>query len=136
VAVPDLLERWDRRLTNWALWEVSGSSHWARSSGYDRAWYDSPPRQTIALVGDAYDVDHLLHRLHAVDELGRLQFLAVRIRYVWTGTEDMKARQADIPARTLRDRVHTAKHRLNELEQLTPRSLFPLLECREWRKSR
>lgn len=109
-----ILERWDQRLSNWALWQLGGSNN---GSSFDRCWWESPPRPPLPLVGDAYDVDRLLNQLHELDAAGRLQYEAVRIRYLWTGDETLKAQQASIPARTLRDRVFIAKHRLDELEQ-------------------
>jgi hypothetical protein len=118
-----ILDRWTNRLVNWALWEVSGSSRSVGIANYDGRWWDAPPRQTIALVGDAYDVDRLLHRLYRLDLTGKLQYEAVRIHYLWTGSEDMKAHQSGIPERTLRDRVFIAKYRLDDLEQRAKREI-------------
>ena len=41
----------------------------------------------------------------------------MRIHYLWTGSEEMKARQAGIASRTMRDRVFIAKYRLDDLER-------------------
>ena len=114
-----ILERWEYRLGNWALWAVSGSAHSVGVRSYDRLWWESPPRQAQPLIGDASDVDHLLHRLNLQDRAGALQYEAVRIRYLWTGSDELKSAQSQIPARTVRDRVFLAKYRLDELEQIT-----------------
>src|SRR5580765_3259102 len=118
-----ILERWSTRLVNWALWEVGGSGRSIGVTNFDRLWWESPPRPPIPLIGDAHDVDRLLHRLHDCDPAGRLQYEAVRIRFLWTGSEELKAQQAGIPDRTLRDRVFIAIHRLDDLEQSALREI-------------
>ena len=118
-----ILDYWEQRLTNWALWETGSRSVGVVS--FDRLWWESPPPRPIPLVGEALDTDRLLHQLHRLDLDGVRQYEAVRIHYLWTGSEEMKAAQAGIPARTIRDRVLTAKLRLENLNQQMRRRRNP-----------
>src|SRR5262245_59687371 len=96
---------WDVRLANWALWEVRVAH--CMVSVFDRYWWETPPRAPPPLVGEALDTDRMLVRLHGLDREGVAQYHAIRIRYVWTGPEALKAAQARIAERTLRARVLT-----------------------------
>jgi hypothetical protein len=108
-----VLERWERRLQNWSLWCVRGSSTSSHISGIyrgdDRFRGDYVGPQPLA--GDALDVDGLVARLD--EKHGD----ALRAAYIWTGTVAMCAADLRIHPNTLRARVIAAKFRLEDLDQ-------------------
>lgn len=107
-------DKWNRKLENWALWTVSGSSRGRASFldfGSSRHWADVLKPQP--LIGEALDVDRLLHRL-CLEHADR--YAAVRAWYVWTGSLASRAQTLGIHPDTLRDRVRAARYRLEELE--------------------
>ena len=125
-----ILVRWESRLENWAAWTISGSSQFSAGvsgiyKGLDRyrAEYVGPR----PLIGDATDVDALIHRLS--DEHRR----ALVARYVWTGTTQDRARSLGCHVDTLRDRTRAALFRLDDLEQARKR---PRCACRARRRIR
>jgi hypothetical protein len=104
---------WDTRLTNWALWETGGNS--VGISSYNGvAVDDMAPRNPPPLVGEALDTDTLLVRLNSV---APDNYVAVRIRYVWSGSFEERCRQARIPKKTIVDRVRSAIFRLDDMDQ-------------------
>lgn len=119
-----VMERWNARLENWALWLVA---HTARASGSPYPAYrlfrarsrgDSAPARPCALVGAALDTDRLVVEL-ARESPARAE--AVRVWYVWTGTYAERAAAIGVHPDTLRDRVVAACHRLEELSLLRAR---------------
>src|SRR5690348_3170464 len=102
-----VLEYWDQRLTNWALWEVGLAS--VGVSAYDGEWGECAPRPPPPLVGEALDTDRLVRRLEA--DL----YAAVRAHYIWTGYEYDKAAALKIAHKTLIDRVRIARFKLDDL---------------------
>jgi hypothetical protein len=108
-----VLDRWERRLQNWALWCVSGS-HRPRSAGVSSAyssthWRDDQLSPPPPLVGEALDTDRLVHRLpHHL--LG-----ACVASYIWTGTLADRARSLGCHVNTMRNRTTQAMYRLDDL---------------------
>jgi hypothetical protein len=105
-----ILDYWDVRLANWALWFVSGVS--MGQSAYDEKndWNVTPPPPP-PLVGEALDTDRLVRKL------GEEQRLALEVAYVWTGTLLDRCAQAHIHRDTLADRVKAAKFKLDDLDR-------------------
>lgn len=112
-------ERWDAKLLNWALWVVGGNARPVSvSSGFDREWWNHPPRPPQPLVGEAVDTDQLVGLL--IPE----HFAAVRAWYVWTSSVDESARELRIHPNTLRVRVIGARYRLDDLDSDRRRGAF------------
>lgn len=114
-----MIEKWDARLENWALWKTGAQTASASSGAYRSGpaleWWKCPPRKPQALVGDALDVDRLIQRLTAEHQE------AIRVVYLWTYPESLedRARAMDPPVHrnTLTNRVNAAKVALEGLEQ-------------------
>lgn len=124
--------RWDAKLVNWALWQVSGSSS---SSGSPfpayrlfsvRHWTECVNARPQPLVGEALDTDRLVAVL-ARESPER--YSAVRAWYVWTGTLAERAAALRIHSDTLHDRVVAARYRLDELHLLRRRHGKQPREC-------
>jgi hypothetical protein len=81
-------------------------------SAPDREWWNHPPRPPQPLIGEAKDTDDLLQMI-AADNPD--QYLAVRAWYVWSGTQAARAATLKVPYNTWRDRVISARYRLDEL---------------------
>jgi hypothetical protein len=105
-------ELWHCRLTNWALWEVGGNS--VGVSAYDGEWDDNAPMLPPPLVGEAMDTDTLLTRLNQADPV---KYIAIRIKFVWSGSIEERCRQAGMHRDTLNDRVRSAIFRLDDMDQ-------------------
>jgi hypothetical protein len=106
-----LEERWDKRLENWALWVINGGATPGTSGAYGfiGGGSSSTSSGVPALVGEALDTDALVQKLE--NSLKQ----AVVAWYVWTGTVEERARDADVHRDTLTDRVKRARFRLEEL---------------------
>jgi len=114
--------RWDARLDNWALWQVSGAAGPPSSPfpayrlfASSRHWSERANARPQPLVGDALDTDRL------VVELAREspeRYSAVRAWYVWTGSLADRAAALRIHPDTLHDRVVAARYRLDDLALL------------------
>ena len=111
---PVILARWHDRLENWAAWCVSGSGRHSpgvsgiyRGENRFRAEYVGPR----PLIGDASDVDRLVHKLSCEHQD------ALKAAFIWTGSWLDRARSLGCHADTLRNRMHAAIGRLDDLEQ-------------------
>lgn len=113
-----IVDRWMRRLENWALWSVSGART-SISSAYDGTWGDGAPRLPPPLVGEALDTDTLLHKLpkHEQD--------TIVAKFVWTVPETIgeRATQLGIHPNTFNARLKAAAYRLEDLQEARRRGL-------------
>lgn len=113
--------RWDKRLTNWALWMVGGGDTGRSTSPYPayrdhvqtRGRFESGTPMPRPLVGEALDTDVLVVRLA---QINFDQYQAIRAWYVWTGSIADRARTLGIHPDTLTDRVTAARYKLEDLE--------------------
>lgn len=116
-------DRWDKRLSNWSLWIVSGGGA-SNASPYpayrdyipERGWWYAGSGAPQAIVGEALDVDAVLVMLQGEGERGMELYMAVRAVYVWTGSLPDRATALGIHPDTLRDRVTAARYRLDDLD--------------------
>lgn len=111
-----VLERWNRKLRNWALW-YAGSQSTAGGSAYDENFGGAQTRPPPPLVGEAVDTDAL------VIQLTHDHIAAVRAYYVWSGALTENAVELGITLDCLSDRVTAAKFRLEHLDQLRRRDM-------------
>lgn len=112
--------KWDRKLTNWALWKAGADSK--GKIGAPRDWWDAPPRPPQPLVGEALDTDDLIVRMSIGDQDDRDRAEAITAWYVWLGNTRDKAIALGIHPDTLHDRVRSARYRLDDLDLLRRRS--------------
>jgi hypothetical protein len=114
------IDYWDPLIQNWAWWTISGPRTPTSSNPFRlaRDWDSGAPRNPPSLVGPAFDVDSLIHRLRP--ELYR----ALVIHYLWTGTAEMKAKQAGVSSRTLRDRRLRAIFTLDDMHEARKRGAW------------
>jgi hypothetical protein len=108
-----ILERWHARLENWALFLTSGTAHASAgvSSIYKGGRITFETLRPAPLIGDASDVDPLVHRL---EDAHRRALVA---EFVWTGAAIDRAAALGCHVDTLRNRVQAACFRLDDLEQ-------------------
>lgn len=107
-------DKWDQRLTNWALWKAGAAAtpfSGVYRSGENWEWWEHPPRNPAPLVGEALDTDKLIKLL--IDE----QQEAINVVYLWSFPETLedRAKQIGIHRNTLTNRVNAAKERLEDL---------------------
>lgn len=117
-------ERWDAKLTNWALWIVGQSK--SSPTACDGEFGEGAPRPPPPLVGEALDTDRLLQRLLAES---REQYDAVDAWYVWSGSQQERAERLNVPYTTWRERVIAARFRLEELAILRRAAVAPVLRA-------
>jgi len=106
------MDRWTAKLDGWALWAVRGARYSISGAYTGRASdYYGPPRLPPPLVGEALDVDDLVQRLSAD------QRKAIEARFLWTVPETLRdrARVLGVSADALRNRLHSACYRLEDL---------------------
>jgi hypothetical protein len=115
-----IVDRWHARLENWAWWIVSGASA-SISSAYRGPRIcddDAPPRAPPPLIGEAHDVDRLVHKLSPEQQR------ALRAWFIWTGGVADRERTLGVHPDTLRDRVRKACYSLDDLwHQRRPRAV-------------
>jgi len=106
-------DRWDRRLTNWALWFVSGGNASYRNSLWDFAGRGRPASGdgVPALIGEAVDTDALVLMLERILRQSLIAW------YVCSGTIAQRAGELSCHPNTLRYRVDCAKGRLEVMWQ-------------------
>lgn len=119
-----VLEIWEDRLRNWALYKISGNGSAGVSTAYDGEFVDRSNMPPPPLVGEALDTDSLVMKLPLE------QVRALTAMYVWSVPERMeeRARILGIHVNTLNERVRQAKFRLDDLDQARRRPQFsPML---------
>jgi hypothetical protein len=118
--------KWDRKLTNWARWLVSGGDGGKGKSslldfGSTPHWSDvfapMPP------VGEALDTDDLLQKMAVGEQRDRDLYRAVKAWYTWAGSTRDWAIALGIHVDTLHDRVRAARYRLDDLDVLRRRRM-------------
>jgi hypothetical protein len=109
---------WTLKLEAWALYCTRGTHRHSEgvSSIYKGARYVTETLRPMPPIGEATDVDRLVHRLDAKHRM------ALVAEFIWTGSAIERAKALGCCVDTLRHRVRAAIFKLDELHQALKRS--------------